>query len=181
MKIPGVGTYVSGFLEPREACELFCFLREEVTWRKECIRLFGHFRQVPRLVSWCGDEGLSYRYSGKDHTATGWPEALESLRTRIGPLLGEVPNFLLMNLYRHGDDSMGWHRDDERGLNPLIASVSLGARRRFLLREEGARSNCPLTLDDGSLLLFDGRLRHTLPKTRRPVGERINLTFRVLE
>lgn len=175
-----MSTYRAGFLAPAEAADLFCRLQTEVAWQTETITLFGKEHQVPRLVAWFGDAHLNYRYAGRGHQGSGWPVLLETLRNRVATELGTTPNFLLLNRYRDGADSMGWHRDDETGHHATIASLSLGAPRAFLLREEGARRSHSLTLEHGSLLLFDGRTRHALPKTRRPVGERINLTFRVL-
>ncbi len=175
-----MNSYHPGFLAPADAGDLFSWLQREVPWREESVVLFGQRRTVPRLVAWFGDEGLNYRYSGQSHQGTGWPARLSGLRTEITSHLGAAPNFLLLNRYRDGSDSMGWHRDDESGHEARIASVSLGASRSFLLREDDASRSRSLTLDHGSLLLFDGRTRHSLPKTRKPIGERINLTFRVL-
>jgi len=90
-------------------------------------------------------------------------------------------NFVLINFYRNGGDYMGWHADDERGLADRVASVSLGATRRFLLRPPGRNRSLGLDLEPGSLLLLDGSVRHSLPRTRKPVGERVNLTFRQIE
>ena len=176
-----MSTYLAGFLSPAEADDLFAWLQGCVAWETETILLFGKRRLVPRLVSWFGDSGLSYRYSGRPHPGTGWPPELAGLRSRVGAQLSATPNFLLLNRYRDGADSMGWHRDDEAGLGALIASISLGATRSFLLRESNASRSQSLKLEHGSLLLFDGRTSHALPKTRRLVGERINLTFRVLQ
>jgi alkylated DNA repair dioxygenase AlkB len=103
------------------------------------------------------------------------------VRTRIERELGQTPNFVLLNRYCTGADSMGWHRDDEAGCTGDIASLSLGAERTFLLRPDGACRSTRLILEHGSLLIFDGRMRHALPKTRRVLGERVNLTFRVLQ
>jgi len=176
-----MSAYRPGFLPSADAEALFSWLQSDVPWRTETITLFGQPRRVPRLVAWYGDKGLDYRYSGRSHPGSGWPEALADLRRRVATELEQYPNFLLLNRYRDGADSMGWHRDDEAGLHVSIASVSLGAPRTFLLREEGADRSRSITLEHGSLLLFDGRVRHALPKTRRHVGERINLTFRMIQ
>lgn len=176
-----MSTYQPGFLPPVDAGDLFSWLQTDVPWRTESISLFGQRRTVPRLVAWFGEEGLNYRYSGRSHPGKGWPPQLADLRGRVAAELQQMPNFLLLNRYRDGADSMAWHRDDEAGLGDSIASLSLGAPRTFLLREEGSRRSRSLTLEHGSLLLFDGRTRHALPKTRSAVGERINLTFRVIQ
>jgi alkylated DNA repair dioxygenase AlkB len=173
--------YQPDFLTPTDAGDLLGWLLHDVAWQTETISLFGQHRVVPRLVAWFGEKGLNYRYSGRCHSGAGWPEKLGDLRKRVAAELKETPNFLLLNRYRDGSDSMGWHRDDEAGIGACIASVSLGASRTFLLREEDAERSCSMMLEHGSLLVFDGRIRHALPKTKRRVGERINLTFRVIQ
>ena len=172
--------YRRDFLEPADAAALLHWLQTDIAWRTETINLFGRQQLVPRLVAWFGDRGLDYRYSGRSHQGEGWPAKLAEIRSRVATELQQMPNFLLLNRYRDGADSMGWHRDDELGLEAPIASLSLGSTRSFLLREPGAARSRALKLEHGSLLVFDGRDRHALPKTRRQVGERINLTFRVL-
>ena len=170
---------------PEEAASLFDSLRAGIHWRQEEIVIFGQRRRVPRLVAWHGDAGASYRYSGTDHHPEPWIPALERVRARMRELSGTEFNAVLLNLYRDGRDGMGWHADDEPelGRDPVIASVSLGAPRRFCLRHRRQRElKLDLELPHGSLLVMAGPLQHhwvhALPKTRRPVGERINLTFR---
>lgn len=171
--------YRGGFLGADEAWGLFAALRDEVVWTEESLTLFGRAVRVPRRLAWYGNAGVNYRYSGADHRCDGWPAVLAPLRRRLEEA-GVTSNLVLLNRYRHGDDYMGWHADDERGLAANIASISLGACRRFLVRPAGAARATGLDLGHGSLLLMDGRLRHSLPRTRRPVGERINLTFRLV-
>jgi len=168
-----------------EASRLFDALRARIHWRQEEIVIFGQRRSVPRLVAWHGDPGANYRYSGTDHVPEPWTPELERLRARVGELSGAASNAVLLNLYRDGRDGMGWHADDEPelGRDPVIASVSLGAPRRFCLRHRRRKGLAlDLELPHGSLLLMAGPTQHhwlhALPKTRRPVGERINLTFR---
>jgi len=171
--------------EPDEALRLFDSLRAGIHWRQEEIVIFGQRRRVPRLVAWHGDPGASYRYSGTDHHPEPWTPALERVRARVCELSGAEFNAVLLNLYRDGRDGMGWHADDEPelGRDPVVASVSLGASRRFCLRHRRRKDlKLDLELPHGSLLVMAGPLQHhwvhALPKTRRPVGERINLTFR---
>lgn len=170
---------------PGEAANLFDSLRAGIHWQQEEIVIFGQRRRVPRLVAWHGDAGASYRYSGTDHTPEPWTPALERVRARVRELSGTEFNAVLLNLYRDGRDGMGWHADDEPelGRDPVIASVSLGAPRRFCLRHRRQPDlKLDLELPHGSLLVMAGPTQHhwvhALPKTRRPVGERINLTFR---
>jgi alkylated DNA repair dioxygenase AlkB len=121
---------------------------------------------------------LNYRYSGLDHSCCGWFDALLPIRDRLADVFGLHTNLALLNRYRDGSDHMGWHRDDERGHGPRVASLSLGATRRFLVRIPGEDRSRRIDLAAGSLLIMDGRLRHRLPPTRQSVDERINLTFR---
>ena len=171
--------------EPDEASRLVHALRAGIGWRREEIVIFGERRRVPRLVAWHGDPGARYRYSGTDHDPEPWTQDLGRLRARVSELSGAVFNAVLLNLYRDGRDGMGWHADDEPelGRDPVIASVSLGATRRFCLRHRRRKDlKVDLELPHGSLLVMGGATQHhwvhALPKTRRPVGERINLTFR---
>ncbi len=170
--------YRAGFLAPPEAARLYRELLDSVRWHEEWIHLYGRRVRVPRLLAWFGDRGLNYRYAGRDHPADGWPAALADVRRRLESTLRLPFNFVLLNRYRNGGDYMGWHTDDERDHGRWVASLSLGAARRFLVRLEGEERSRQLDLTDGSLLVMDGRLRHSLPRTRRPVGERLNLTFR---
>jgi len=167
------------------ASGLFDELRRGIDWHQEEILMFGRRVPVPRRVAWHGDPGASYTYSGTRHDPLPWTPALERVRSCVTLLTGVHFNAVLLNLYRDGRDGMGWHADDEPelGRNPVIASVSLGAARRFCLRHrrrKDLRLDVPLT--HGSLLLMSGTTQHhwvhALPKTTAPVGERINLTFR---
>jgi alkylated DNA repair dioxygenase AlkB len=179
--------YDPGWLPAPEADKLFATLRQAIAWETHRIRLFGREVASPRLSCWIGDAGAGYVYSGTRFEPRAWPAALLPLRERLQDELAVPFNSVLANRYRDGRDGMGWHSDDEPelGPRPAIASLSLGAPRRFLLkpRERGAQSErLALELGHGSLLLMAGdsqrRYRHALPKTARAVGERINLTFR---
>ncbi len=174
-----------GWLAPGQADALFDTLLHEVPWSVHRIRMFGREIDSPRLSCWIGDAGASYRYSGTRFAPHPWPPALETLRQRLVGELGAGFDSVLANRYRDGRDAMGWHSDDEPelGPTPLIASVSLGAPRRFLLRQRREHAvKLALDLPHGSLLLMAGSTQrcwqHALPKTARPCGERINLTFR---
>lgn len=171
--------------DPDESAELFGQLRRDIDWQQEDVLIFGQRRRVPRLVAWHGDPGASYTYSGTSHEPRPWTPALESIRARIDALTGCTFNSVLLNLYRDGRDGMGWHADDEPelGREPVIASVSLGAARRFCLRHRRLKDRrLDVSLGDGSLLLMAGTTQHhwlhAVPKTAAPVGARINLTFR---
>ena len=168
-----------------EARLLLDALSGSIDWSQEEIVTFGQRRRVPRLVAWHGDPGASYTYSGTVHEPRPWTPAISAARERVELLCGRGFNSVLLNRYRDGRDGMGWHSDDEPelGRNPVIASVSFGATRRFRLRHRRDRAE-PITLPlaDGSLLLMAGETQHcwvhAVPKTTAPVGERLNLTFR---
>jgi alkylated DNA repair dioxygenase AlkB len=157
-------------------------LAETMPWRVETARLFGREMPVPRMTAWFGD--ADYKYSGILHRAAPFPPVVQRLRERAESLSGESYNSVLLNLYRSGADSVGWHSDDEPGLGdrPTIASLSLGATRRFQLRHRGTKEMITLELKEGQWLITAGETQrfwlHQVPKTKAVVGCRINLTFR---
>jgi alkylated DNA repair dioxygenase AlkB len=159
-------------------------LQRDLAWRSQEITLFGRPVLQPRLMDWYADSGVTYRYSGLTLGPKPWPAVLTELRERLERYCGASFNSVLCNAYRDGRDSMGWHADDEPelGPEPLIASLNLGATRRFRIRPRGGGPSVGVDLESGSLLLMSGRCQadyqHAVPKTRRPVGLRINLTFR---
>jgi alkylated DNA repair dioxygenase AlkB len=174
-----------GWLAAHAADRLLAALIEEIPWETHRIRLFGRQVDSPRLSCWMGDPRARYRYSGSDFLPHPWHPELLALAERLQAELGETFNSVLANRYRDGRDSMGWHSDDEPelGPRPVIASLSLGATRRFVLKHRRDPAlKAELALDHGSLLVMAGdtqrHYRHALPRTARPTGERINLTFR---
>ena len=181
--------YTPDFLPAPEAAALLHELLETVPWEQRSIRLFGQAVPQPRLTAWYGEPEARYAYSGLHWEPRPWLPALARLRQRLEAATGHAFNSALLNRYRNGRDSMGWHADDEPELGPapVIASLSLGAGRRFRLRPRPGTAGTPLGFDlaPGSLLLMGGSLQrhwqHALPKTARPVGERLNLTFRWVE
>ena len=177
--------FAPDFLATAEADALLHELHAAIPWEQHHVRLFGRTLPAPRLSCWIGDRDAAYTYSRVRFAPRPWPAALAALRARLETCCAARFNSVLANLYRDGRDAMGWHSDDEPelGAAPLIASLSLGAPRRFLLRaRSGATRSTVLTLSHGSLLLMGGacqRLyRHAVPRTRAAVAPRINLTFR---
>ena len=169
------------------AQEWFRLVHDEVAWELHRLRLFGREVDSPRLSCWIGDPEAIYTYSGTRFSPHPWTSACSELRDRVGVLCGERYNSVLCNLYRDGRDSMGWHSDDETelGPQPCIASLSLGATRRFRLRHRRDPAlRLELELAPGSLLLMRGstqrNYRHDLPKRAGVIEPRINLTFRVV-
>ncbi len=166
------------FLNSRDSEELFAFLLRSAQWQVEAFRIFGKNVLAPRRTAWFGETNINYRYTGIDHFGSGWPLVLATLRAKVGAFMEQEPNFVILNHYRNGEDHMGWHSDDERNACPQIASLSLGATRRFRIDQGATVTPTSIDLDAGSLLIFDGRQRHQLAKTKRPCAPRINLTFR---
>lgn len=177
--------YHPDFLAPKDATELMGSLVQSIAWEQHFVRLFGKSVPCPRLSAWYGDEGAAYAYSGTTHKPTAWTLELSNVRQRIEEAANCSFNSVLLNRYRTGRDSMGWHADDEPelGRQPTVASVSLGARRKMRFRlKSDHRVTHDLWLDHGSLLIMAGETQHlwqhALPKTKRVDGERLNLTFR---
>ncbi len=180
--------HLPGWLSVGEADSLLHDLQQHVLWDIHRIRMFGRWVDSPRLSCWIGDPDAHYRYSGTDFVPHPWPAALLPLRERLQQWCGARFNSVLANRYRDGRDGMGWHSDDEPelGAQPVIASLSLGATRRFLLRRRDDPAQAfEFALGHGDLLVMAGETQrhyqHALPKTARPLGERINLTFRWIE
>lgn len=157
-------------------------LLEQLAWRQDNIMMFGKQIAIPRLQAWYGD--ASYTYSNLKLEPLPWNPLLNSLKAHCEKVAGSQFNSVLANLYRDGHDSNGWHSDDEKelGTNPVIASMSFGAERRFLLRHKMTGEKVEFNLTSGSLLIMAGETQHhwqhTIPKTKRFVEPRINLTFR---
>ena len=187
LPLPGADLlFAPDFLPAAEATALLTHLTAAAAWEQRTIQLFGQAFPQPRLTAWYGDPQARYTYSGLTWEPCPWLPALAELRQRLEAATATRYNSVLLNLYRDGRDSMGWHADDEPELGPApaIASLSLGALRRFRLRPRPGLSHDPLGIDlpPGRLLLMRGptqqHWQHALPKTARPVGPRLNLTFR---
>lgn len=173
------------------ADELFSRLMKEVPWQSHDLVLFGKKMTEPRLSAWVADEGVAYSYSGVRRVPEPWTPALRDVRSRCeASLAGAFPrvtfNSVLANLYRSGDDSMGWHADDEPelGPTPIIASLSLGDERRFDFRHRTTGENVRVNLPHGSMLVMSGKTqthwKHCLAKTKASRSPRINLTYRLV-
>jgi alkylated DNA repair dioxygenase AlkB len=174
---------------PRESDAFLAALLNDTQWGQGQIKLYGRLYAEPRLTAWHGDEGKRYSYSGITRSPLPWTPMLRAIKARVDAAANVEFNSVLLNLYRDGRDSNGWHQDNEPelGRNPVIASVSFGATRRFQMRHK-FRKDLPkveITLEHGSLLLMTGTTQHfwqhQIPKTAKPVGPRINLTFRVIQ
>lgn len=176
---------VDPFLAPEEAGAFFDALLRGIRWRQDTIKLWGKVHDVPRLQQWFADEGMVYTWSGIRMEPEPWSASLERLRARLQEALGLRFNTALANLYRDGNDTVGWHADDEPELGdaPVIASISLGATRDFVLRHRTRTELVQsISLSHGSLLVMEGETqehwKHCVPRRKRVHAPRINLTFR---
>jgi alkylated DNA repair dioxygenase AlkB len=167
-----------------DAWRLFEQLIALTPWRQEVAMLMGRRVPIPRLTAWHGAAG--YVYSGIKMTPAPWNPPLLELKAVAEACARQAFNSVLLNLYRDGRDSVSWHADNEPGLgrDPVIASVSLGATRRFQMKHRRREARVALDLTAGSCLVMAGATQHhwlhQVPKTSRPVGPRINLTFRTM-
>jgi alkylated DNA repair dioxygenase AlkB len=181
-------TLYEGFLGAEQSDRILRTLTHETPWRQDHIQIAGKTIPLPRLTAWYGDPGKGYAYSGIAMQAEPWTATLLDIKTRVEAKTGVPFNSVLLNYYRTGQDSVAWHSDDEPelGHHPVIASVSVGATRRFHLKHKTnkALNRVAIDLTHGSLLLMQGATQHgwqhQVPKTARPVGPRINLTFRAI-
>jgi len=176
--------YDPHFMSQGEADTLLANLTKDLNWRQDQIHLYGRLVSIPRLQSFIAEPGVCYTYSGLTLKGSGFPSSLKPLRAKLAQQLGLKFNALLANLYRDGNDTMGWHSDDEPELGeaPVIASVTLGAERSFKFRPKAGGPSWGVELGHGSLLLMgagvQSRWQHSLPKRSRCKQPRINLTFR---
>ena len=165
-------------------------LKDELPLRQESLVICGREIATPRLTSWHGDPHARYRYSGRTFAPTPWTPTLARVRDRLVDALGVRFDGVLANWYRDGNDAMGWHSDDEAELGPaaphdvLVASVSLGTPRRFVLRDKHGDERIELALGGGDLLVMGGSTqrfyRHSVPRERGARAPRLNLTFRLV-
>jgi len=179
--------FVSNYLTAACADELLEILESMPGWRQDSIRVYGKNHPLPRLHRWFADSCRPYRWSGIAMIPEPFPNPLQVIRQRLEDDSGVFFNTALGNFYRNGKDSVSWHSDDEPDLGekPIIASLSLGAARRFVLRKKVDHSKTmSFELTHGSLLWMSGTTQelweHCVPKTGRAIGHRINLTFRAV-
>lgn len=179
--------YYPHFFSENEANALFQKLLAEVPWQQDNITIFGKTYEQPRLTALFGNEGKPYSYSNITMQPHPWSELLLDIKSKVENTTGHTFTTVLLNLYRDGKDSNGWHADNEKelGQNPVIASVSFGAKRAFQLKHNTVKNlKQNLLLENGSLLLMKDTTqhywKHQIPKTAKPINQRINLTFRTI-
>jgi len=179
--------YFKHFFSASEAQQLYTQLQEQTQWQQDPITVFGKTYPQPRLTALYAHTTTPYRYSGITMHPQSITPLLIAIQNKINTVTPEPFTTVLLNLYRDGKDSNGWHADNEKelGENPQIASVSFGAERYFHCKHRTLKDmRFKLLLHSGSLLLMEGKMQHHwlhhLPKTSRTIPPRINLTFRKL-
>lgn len=179
--------YQPRFLGATEADALLDELAQHLAWRQDQIKIYGRWVNIPRLQAWYGDAKAHYHYSGLSLEPQPFPQTLNQLKQKIEEESGYSFNAVLANYYRNGQDTMGWHSDNEKelGRNPVIASISLGHPRRFQFKHRQNKAlRREVKLANGSLLLMAGATQHHwlhgIPKEAKIAEPRINLTFRYI-
>jgi len=184
--LPGDGcvNYFPGVFNPNRCATLLDTLKSSLDWQFDQIYMFGKLITTKRKVAWVGDEACAYTYSGVEKKPQPWTSELLDIKSELEKVAQWRFNSCLLNLYHHGDEAMGWHSDDEKELDQAapIASLSLGGARKFSFRHKANKTTTSLILESGSVLVMHAPTQafwhHSLLKTKRPVPERINLTFR---
>lgn len=179
--------YIPNVFSHELAEQYFRLLLDGIRWKQEPVRIFGREILQPRLTSWYGDAGKSYTYSGLTMKANQWMYPLQEIKSIADEIAGAASTSALLNLYRNGNDGLGWHRDNEKMLGPapVIASVSLGEPRTFQMRNyQDKKQVISMELEPGSLLIMKGASQkeweHRVPKTKKTRRPRINITFRTI-
>lgn len=174
------------FLSNNLADKYFEYFHTKINWQQTDIKIFGKVHQTPRKEAYFADKGKDYGYSGKKLEIQPWDKKVFELKSRIEKLTDHKFNACLMNLYKNGLHSNGWHADNEKelGENPIIASLSLGATRKFDLKHNQTKEKIRFQLNNGSLLIMDSgcqnHWKHQIPKEKKIEKPRINLTFRFI-
>ena len=183
----GIANYYQSVFTEDESLSLMKKLSETIIWRNDESKIFGKHYITKRKVAWYGDKAFEYKYSNVKKNALNWTHELLLIKDRVEKLTSESFNSCLLNLYHDGSEGMGWHSDNESTLqnNATIASLSLGANRRFCFKHKKTNEKTEIILNNGSIILMKGEVQsnwlHQLPKMLKIKHPRINLTFRVFK
>ncbi len=178
--------YIENFLDTQLASHFFQKLYNNISWEQDEFLMYGKKIITKRKVAWYGSKAFAYTYSKNTRKAKPWTEELLIIKNLLELESKDFFNSCLLNQYPEGSDGMGWHSDNEKELEPMatIASVSLGGNRKFSFKHIQTKETVSLTLHNGSLLLMKGEIQnhwmHQLPKTKKIIDSRINLTFRTI-
>ncbi len=176
--------YYPDFLSPEESQNYLNVLTNEIPWQHDEVVIFGKVIQTRRKVAWYADNAKSYTYSGRTKIGLSWTPSLLTIRKAIEEKAQVQFNGCLGNFYHDGNDGASWHADDEKSIqaNSCIASLSLGAARKFEFKHKVSQAKISLILAPGSLLFMQGNTQnhwiHQLPKSKKITAPRLNLTFR---
>lgn len=179
--------HIKNFFDKSLSDMYFKSLLDSIDWKQEKMNMYGKELLFPRLTAWYGDRDKPYSFSGITLQPNEWTKELLEIKRKVETKVDASFNSVLLNRYRSGNDSISWHTDAEKelGKNPVIASVNFGATREFQLRHIHTKEKLSIELSHGSLLIMLGELQHfwqhQIPKTKKVVSERINLTFRVIK
>ena len=178
--------YLGKVFNRKEVAQYYQTLLEKIPWKNDEAIIFGKHYITKRKVAWFGDKTYSYKYSGVTKQAHIWTPELLQLKQKVEEHSATTYNSCLLNLYHDGGEGMGWHSDAEKTLldNGTIASVTLGAERKFSFKHKESKQRIDVLLENGSLLLMKGTTQknwlHRLPPTKKVFSPRINLTFRTV-
>jgi len=182
----GTVIYHGKIMKPDAAANYHHVLMDTIQWKNDEAIIFGKHIITKRKAAWYGDDGYLYTYSNTTKKALAWTPELLELKQMVEAITGTTFNSCLLNLYHNGDEGMAWHSDDESSLgkNTTIASLSFGAERKFSLKHKKGKETVSVILESGSLLVMKDTTQtnwlHSLPKSKRVVRPRINLTFRTI-
>jgi alkylated DNA repair dioxygenase AlkB len=186
LKQDGIVDYYGKLLSLTDADHYFKTLFNTIEWKNDEAFVFGKRIITKRKVAWYGDQAFEYTYSNATKKALPWTQALKELKRLVEQKTEESYNSCLLNLYHDGNEGMTWHSDDEDDLkkNGAIASLSLGAERKFSFKHKKTKQSLSANLENGSLIVMKGKTQyywlHCLPKTKKVTEPRINLTFRTI-
>lgn len=181
--------YLHNFLTEKEAnyfFEYFNLNSNNINWQNDVVKMFGKQITTKRKTAWYGDKEFDYTYSGINRKAIIWDKKLEELKEKVELITNQKFNSCLLNYYYDGNDGMGWHNDNEKSIKQYssIASLSLGAIRKFSFKNIKTSEKQDLILENGSLLIMKNKIQedwlHSLPKSKKVFKPRINLTFRLM-
>lgn len=183
----GTVNYFGKIMDEAIANDYFEKLLTHIEWQNDQAIIFGKKIITKRKVAWYGDCAFEYTYSNSSKYALPWTEELLELKKQIELITGETFNSCLLNLYHTGEEGMAWHSDGETDLkkNGAIASLSLGAVRKFAFKHKNSQEKIEIFLENGSLLVMKDTTQtywlHRLPPTKKVHTARINLTFRTID
>lgn len=182
----GTAYYYGRIMLEEEADGYFDLLLQNIQWKNDEAIIFGKRIVMKRKVAWYGDSDYTYNYSNSPKQALKWTQELAQLKLLIERITESRFNSCLLNLYHDGNEGLSWHSDDEESIltNTPIASLSLGAERKFSLKHKRTKQKVSLVLENGSLLVMKDATQtnwlHCLPRSKKVTQPRINLTFRTM-